>query len=173
MPCALSAGYTIDCKDNAGGAKEIKIIEFNNVEEITVTAGVVTAVDNVTAKRWWSYKPARDTAFGKSTITSNQQNGTVFFAQEVSLAMNKMQTSLRTEVQALAQNIVLIAVKDANGKYWLYGYRNGMEVSAGESGTGTAMGDRNGYVITFTGAEPELEMEIDEATWETLETPGT
>lgn len=174
MACALSAGYTTDCKDNAGGARELKIIEFANVapEDITVTANVVTAITNATAKRWWSYRPARETAAGKATITSNAQNGTVYWAHEVTMALNKMQTTLRTEVMALARNIVLIAVQDQNGKYWLYGRFNGMEVSGGESGTGTAMGDRNGYSITFTGNEPEEAIEIDQDTWDSLETPG-
>ncbi len=173
MACALSQGYVLDCRDNAGGAKEFKIIEVENVDAITVVAGVVTAIDNVTAKRWWLYKPARDTLFGKATPTVNVQNGTVFYAQEVSMALNKMQTNLHQELQKVIQNIVYIGLTDANGKHWLYGYVNGMDASGGEVGTGTAMGDRNGYQINFTGQETMLPLEIDDATWATLETPGT
>jgi hypothetical protein len=44
-------------------------------------------------------------------------------------------------------------VTDRNGNYWLLGSRNGLELTTGTSQTGTAMGDRNGYDVTFTGME--------------------
>ncbi len=141
MACALTQGYVLDCRDNAGGAKELKIIELESVDDITVTAGVVTAITNATAKRWWSYKPARDTVSGKATPTVNVQNGTVFYAQEVSMALNKMQTNLQLEIQKIFQNIVLVGLTDANGIHWLYGYENGMDASGGEIGTGTTVAD--------------------------------
>ena len=172
MACALSQGYVLDCRDNAGGAREIRIAGVNDVEEFTVTASVVTAVTNVATKRWWSWKPAKDTVYGKFTPTANIQNGTLFYAQEVAMAVNKLQTNLSIEIGNISKNTIYIALKDSNGKYWLYGYRNGMDVTGGEHGTGTAMGDRNGYNIVWTGQEPEMPLEIDQDTWDTLETPG-
>lgn len=172
MPCALTAGYTFDCRDNLGGAKELKVIEVANVVSMTLTAGVITAVANAEGKRWWKYRPAKDTAYGKSTLTTNVQNGTTYFAQEVGLAINKMQTAVRIELGNMARNQLYIVIKDANGKNWLYGYSNGMDNSGGESGTGTGPGDRNGYSLTFTGQEPDDAYEMDEATYNSLETPG-
>lgn len=172
MSCALTSGYSNDCRDSAGGAKEIMIIEHSNVEALTVAVGVVTAATLATAKRFWKYKPAKETAYGKSTLTTSVQNGTKFFAQEVAMALNKMQTATRLEIDKLAQNTLMVVIKDQNDKYWLYGYKNGLDVTAGDSGTGTAMGDRNGYNITLTGQEPEDALEVDAATYATLETPG-
>lgn len=172
MACALTQGYVTDCKDSAGGILELKITEVASVDSFTVTAGVITAVANATGAQWWKYKPAKDTAYGKATPNVNVQNGSKFFQQEVSMAINKMQTNMRLELDKMAQNVVYIAVADQNGKYWLYGKQNGLDVSGGETGTGTARGDRNGYVFTFAGAEPEDAIEIDAATYATLETPG-
>lgn len=173
MACALTQGYTNDCRDSAGGAKEVMIIEFANVADITVAAGIVTAIENASTKRWWKYKPAKETASGKATLNTNVQNGTKFYAQEVVMALNKLQTNTRLELDKLAQNTLLVVVKDQNDKNWLYGYKNGLDATAGESGTGTAMGDRNGYTVTLTGQEPEDAIEVDAATYATLETPGT
>lgn len=156
-----------------GGAKEFKVIEVANVNSITVTAGVVTTVDNATAKRWWSYKVAKDTAYGKATPTINEQNGSKFYAQEVGFALNKMQTNTSLELDKMAQNTIYIALADRNGKYWLYGHEGGMTVTGGESGTGTAAGDRNGYSLVFSGQEPLYPLEIDADTWASLETPGS
>lgn len=163
----------MDCRDSLGGAKEIKIIEKANVTTITPTSNVITAVVNASTKRWWSYKPARDTLSAKSAITANVQNGTLYYAQEINLAINKMQTATRVELHKVAQNVVYAAVKDANDKYWLYGWKNGLDVTGGEIGTGAAPGDRNGYSLVLTGAEPEDAIEIDSATWASLETPGS
>ena len=173
MACALTAGYTQDCRDSVGGVKEIKVIEMANVASFTETANVVTTVTNASTKRWWSYKPAKETVTAKSAITANVQNGTLYYAQEVSLAINKMQTSLRTELGNLAKNILYVAVRDANDKYWIYGYTRGLDVTGGETGTGTAPGDRNGYQLTLTGQEPADAIEISSTAWGTLEIPGT
>jgi hypothetical protein len=35
-----------------------------------------------------------------------------------------------------------------------------LDITAGNSGTGTAMGDRSGYTLTFTGKEPALSPEV-------------
>jgi hypothetical protein len=52
-------------------------------------------------------------------------------------------------------------VTDRNDTYWLLGSRNGLELSAGTSQTGTAMGDRNGYDVTFTALEEVPILSVD------------
>jgi len=47
-------------------------------------------------------------------------------------------------------------VKDNNDKMWALGEVNGLDLTGGGSGSGTAFGDRNGYTLTFTGNEKEL-----------------
>lgn len=173
MSCALTVSYTQDCRDSIGGVKEIRLVETANVESFTLTAGVITAVTMTTGNAFLTYKPAKETAYAKSKITTNVQNGSVYFAQEAGIVLHKMQTPLRLEVQNLAKNNIYIATKDQNGKNWLYGYKNGMDLSDGESGTGTAPADRNGYGLTFTGQEPEDAIEINSATWDDLIVPGS
>jgi hypothetical protein len=173
MACALTQGYSQDCRDVVGGAKEIYFMEHANATTITVAAGVVTAITKATGKRFWKYKPPRETAYGKETITANVQNGSRYYAQEVGIVLNKLQTNTSLEIQKLAQNLLLAVVRDANDVYWLYGYKNGLDATGGEGGTGTAPGDRNGYNLVFTGAEPSMAMALDSATAAALETPGS
>lgn len=173
FPCALTQGYSKDCAGGQGGAKELKFIEFANVTDIEVTAGVVTGITLATGKRFWKYRPARNTAYGKSTFTANVSQGTSFYAQEVGMALNGMDTNTTLELDKLSKNSLLIAVKAADGKKWLYGRDNGMDSASGESGTGTASADRNGYTRVFTSEEPADAIEIDDATYAALETPGS
>lgn len=163
----------MDCRDSLGGALNIHFIERANVTAITQSAGIITGITKATGKRFWRYTPARDTAYGKYTLTSNVQNGTKFYAQEVSMALNKMQTNTLLELDRLAANSLYAVVTDANKKHWLYGLNNGIDATGGEGGSGTAPGDRNGQTIIFAGSEPLPPIEVDDATYATLETPGT
>jgi hypothetical protein len=172
MPCALGQGYIQDCRDSNGGARAFYIIEFDNVKTVITTAGVITALAKATGKRFWKYVPAKETSYAKETINSNVQNGSLYYSVELMMALNKMQTNSRNEILLLAQNRLVVVAEDGNGKKWAYGLKNGLDVTAGEAGTGTAPADRNGYSLTLTGNEPALAMEVDDATTATLETPG-
>ncbi len=95
------------------------------------------------------------------TITASVENGTVFYAQELSIVLNKLQANTRNEILLLAKNTLMAVVQDANDKYWLLGRYSGLDVTGGTSATGTAQGDRNGYSLTFTGGEKELSPEVN------------
>jgi len=172
-PCALTQGYVNDCTPGQGGANTIHFIEKDAIETITVVAGVVTAITKATGKRFWKYVPTRGSAYGKSTVTSSVENGSLFYAQEIGMALNRRQTNTRNELHNLAINTVLAVVTDSNGRSELYGYQNGLNVSGGEGGTGQAAGDRNGYTVTLTGEEPEDALEVNSTVFADLETPGT
>jgi hypothetical protein len=86
-------------------------------------------------------------------VNPSTENGTIFYQQDLQIVLNKMTAALRNELRLLGQNRLMAIVTDRNGTYWLLGSRNGLELSAGTSQTGTAMGDRNGYDVTFTALE--------------------
>jgi hypothetical protein len=48
-----------------------------------------------------------------------------------------------------------IIVLDNNGTYWLMGATNGVRLVSGDNGTGTALGDRNGYSLSFQAQESD------------------
>lgn len=160
-----------------GGLKHLFIMEWNNLDGgtagITESAGVVTAIDKVATKRFWKYVPARQTASHTETITGSEENGTMFYAQEATLSLNKMQASVRNEVLLLGQNKLVIIAVDQNNTGWLLGKENGLFLNAGTIGSGTAAADRNGYTMTFSGQEREPAPSVDSATLATLETPGS
>ena len=56
-----------------------------------------------------------------------------------------METAKRIEITALAQNELVLIVKDANGKYWLLGKDEPVMATAGEGVTRNCERDRNGY----------------------------
>lgn len=161
MACALTSNYTLDCRDSIGGLVEIYFIEEGNVESITEASGVVTAITKASGKVFRKYEQDQDTAFFVENLNSNVQNGSLFYQQELTIVCNKMQTATRNELLLLNKNRLIAVAKDANGAYWLLGKTRFLHATAGNSGSGTASGDRNGYTFTYTALEPSLAPSVD------------
>ena len=158
MPCALTQGYTLDCKDSLGGIKAVWLINHANVSAITEASGIVSAITKAANKVFYKY--VKNTGALTETVTASVENGTVFYAQELSVVLNKLQANTRNEILLLAQATLMAVVQDANDKYWLLGRVAGLDVTGGTAATGTAQGDRNGYTLTFTGGEKQLAPEV-------------
>jgi hypothetical protein len=160
MPCALTQGYALDCRDSLGGITEVYFIESKNVSSVTQASGVVSAIVKGAAKVFRKYELVPGTASLTENINANVQNGTVFYAQELSIVLNKLQANTRNEILLLAQNTLEAVVGDNNGKYWLLGKVHGLNITGGSGTTGTAQGDRSGYTLTFSASEAELAPEV-------------
>jgi len=172
MPCNLTQNMIIDCRDSIGGLKEVLFIEFENVEAITEASGVVTAVTVATGKQFRRYQVPKETSFWTQTLNSNVQNGSLFYQQELTVVVNKMQANTRNELSLLAMNRLIAIVLDRNDKYWLLGRENALDATAGEDGSGTATGDRNGFSRTFTAMERTMAFEVQSGIIETLLSPA-
>ncbi|MBV7534048.1 hypothetical protein [Chitinophaga sp. sic0106] len=172
MPCNLTQNMTIDCKDSIGGTKEVLFIEFDNVTAITEASGVVTTITVATGKQFRRYVLPKETGFWTETPNSNTQNGTLFYQQELTVVINKMQANTRNELMLLAQNRLLAIALDLNGKYWLLGRERALDLSGGDGGSGTATGDRNGYTRAFTGMERQMAPEVQSSIIAGLLTPA-
>jgi hypothetical protein len=170
MACALTQGYTLDCKDSLGGLKSIYLISHADVASVTESAGVVSTITKDVGKVFYKYELVRNTSSFTENITASVENGTVFYAQELTIVLNKLQVNTRNEILLLAKNVLMCVAEDANGKYWLLGRFQGLDITGGSSATGTAQGDRNGYTLTFSGGEKELAPEVASGVIATLTT---
>lgn len=149
MPCALTAGYSLDCRDSAGGIKSVHLIEFDNVSGITQSSGTVTGISKANNRRFYKYNLQRATAEWSEDYTDSAENGSTFHAQKLAIVLNKMMAATSQEIKLLAANRLIAVVEDRNGKYWLLGEENGLQRAGGKAGSGKAFGDRNGYEINF------------------------
>lgn len=178
MACALTQGFNLDCREGIGGLKEVYIIELANVTAVTESSGMVTAITKATGTRFWKYSLVRETSSATEAISGNEQNGTIFYDQTLNIILNKRQASVRNEVMLLAKNFLMIVgvenQQSSSGvnRAFLYGRDQGLQLLTGNSETGVAWADRNGYTLPFNGKEQELAPEVDAATVATLETPG-
>jgi len=165
LTCILSEGLNLTgcTKDNTGGVSQVIFANFKDVVPGTgsnkftydSTTGEVTAiVTGGTAADWYIFDTVKETSSLAEAVAVNVQNGTIAFTPTVSLVMNKLNTQKRNLIHMLALGVLVAVVKDNNGIYWMAGFNKGLDVTAIDNNTGTALGDRNGSTLTITGAEP-------------------
>ncbi len=153
MPCALTTGYKLGCRDNVGGITEVRLIAFNSVTGTIVVDGSGVVTGTFPASGFYKYEVPKGAGQFTETVNASTENGTIFYQQELVFPINRMTQTVRNELRLLGLNRLMAIVTDRNGKYWLLGRSNGLDVTGGTAQTGTAMGDRNGYEMTFTGME--------------------
>ncbi len=168
--CSLTTDYSFGCGNGAGGVKTFWIIEYDNVSSIGESSGLITGITKVPGKVFRKYQLVLETSHTEETITGNRQNGTLFFAQSLTMIINKQQLAVRNEILLMSRGLVRIIAEDNNNTWRMYGFENGVVSNGGTINSGTAWADRNGYEITFTGNEEEPAPFVDESVIATLQT---
>lgn len=162
MPCSLTQGYSLGCRDSAGGIKSIYLIEFDNVSGITQSAGTATVISKANAGRFYKYVLQRATGEWMEEYQDSIENGTTFQKQTLSFPLNGMTAAMSQEIKILGQArlIAVVETQEPTPKYWLLGEQNGLMREGGKSGSGKAFGDRSGYEMTFTGEESRMAIQV-------------
>jgi hypothetical protein len=158
MSCDISNGRLEQCKDVIGGLQAIYILNYGLYDattDVTYTLGTdeISAI-NVTPALTPIYKfELKGTNSFETTITSSRENGTTFFEQVLSVQLKKQDVQTHKEVKLLTYGRPNIVVRTNANQFFMAGLARGMDVTAGTIGNGTALGDMNGYSLTFTGQE--------------------
>ena len=153
MPCNITTGRQLPCKDATGGIQAVYFLNYNQAGyAVTSSASTdeVTGLGNVTAYKY-AVKGANNNL--QNNINSSRDNGTTFFEQVVNVQFTKLDATTNKELKLLAYGRPQMVVHTYEGDAFLCGTNNGMELTAGSIQTGTAMGDLYGYTSTFTGQE--------------------
>lgn len=159
MSCYISSGLALGCSDGIGGIKKIYIVggATGEVTGLTYNAtGAITGATSVSGTSIYGFELKRNTSSLAQNVTKSFENGTIYFEQVLTAVFFKYDQDKRNQVKILSQNdaIQIIAIDQNDVQYYL-GEVNGMYLSGGSAATGTALGDRNGFELTFTGQEQE------------------
>jgi hypothetical protein len=164
MACELANGRLEVCKDAVGGIDAIYFVNFGDYAyptDITQTDDVIDAVANVASL--YKYELKGTNSF-EQNVTSSRENGTTFVEQTLSVVLKKQDATTHKSVKLLAYGRPHVIVKNRNNQFFLAGLEHGMELTTAAVANGTAMGDLNGYTLTFVGTEKILANIIDVAT---------
>lgn len=176
--CAVTSGYAIECRDSVGGVEVVYLIENSALYDasgnsrVTEASGTVTALTKNTGKRFWKFEVPRATASTENGITSSIENGTFFYTHKVVFPINDRSATTRNIITTLAKNRLTFVTKEGD-TYRMFGKEFGLILESATGASGTALSDRNGYVLTFSSQEREDFLVVPANIAATLETPGT
>lgn len=164
MPCTQTlSGLVKDCAANMGGIVEVLIANHADVSSVAVSDGMISTITMAQSAKFKRYNFAKNTGSLTSTYTLDPASGVKYVTTDLLLQFNRMETSKRVEITALALGDLAVICKDANGKYWYLGKDEPVNASAGDGQTGTARSDANRYTITLEDNSLEMPYEVDAA----------
>ena len=177
MACDITAGRIEQCKDSVSGLKSIFIINYEKLNADSAVYNTTDAgkedelkswmpVDTTTALHLYKFELKSTANSFTTAINSSRDNGTTFFTQTLVAALKRQDVVTTKNVKLLAYGRPRIVVRTMTDQFFLMGLDQGADVSAGEISSGAALGDFNGYSLTFT-AEEELPANFIDCTNET------
>jgi len=159
MPCAITSGYTIDCRESVGGIQAIWLISNANLYDasgnsrVTESSGTVTAMTKATGTRFYKFEVPRGTAVASTNMTGSMENGTIFFTHSLTFPINSRTATVRNIITTLAKNRLTFVTLEMDGVYRMYGQGYGLMMDSTTNSSGTAPGDRNGAELVFSSME--------------------
>ena len=163
MSCDIANGRLEACKDSVSGLDAIYIINYGDYNPDPVSLGgnvtysatagledVITEIGSVSTVYKFELKGANSF---EQTIQTSRDNGTTFFEQALTIQLKKQDAATHKTIKLLAYGRPHIIVRTRGNQFFIAGLQRGCDVTAGTVSSGTAMGDFNGYNLTFTGME--------------------
>jgi hypothetical protein len=163
MSCDITHGRVEECKDSVSGLKAIYIINFDDLNEDNATFDTGTPGEEDQLVTWtpasalsmYKYELKSTANALNTTINASRDNGTTFFGQELVVNLKRQDVVTHKQVKLLSYGRPRIIARSMTDQFFMLGFAQGCDVSAGTIGTGAALGDFNGYQLTFM-AEEEL-----------------
>jgi len=162
MSCLTTGGFLVNCKEAIGGIKAIYLgayADFSNTATIDETTNVVTALAEGTV---FEFELPKHTGSFTEEAAISIENGTVYYTQTVVASFHGMSAARSLQLQNISKGRNVLFVQDNNDNIWMCGYKDGVEVTAFTTQSGTAKGDMSGYTITFTGEEKDKAYLLDQ-----------
>jgi len=159
MSCDITNGRIEQCKDSVSGLKAIYFINYDDLNSDSGLTYDNTDTDLITS--WeppsavinlYKYELKGANSF-ETTINSSRDNGTTFFQQTLTIQLKRQDVATHKNVKLLAYGRPRIVVRTMTDQFFLMGLTQGADVTAGTVSSGSALGDFNGYNLTFESME--------------------
>ena len=152
MACNLTIGRAEVCKETVGGLKAVYFINFQILPaDVTFSNDLITSIINVDNLYKYELK-SNENVFDQEIVTS-RETGTTFFRQTLTIKLKKQDTTTHKEIKLLAYGRPHVLVESNAGQFFMMGLFRGADLTAGSINNGGALGDFNGYSLTFVAEE--------------------
>ncbi len=169
MSCDITNGRVEECKDSVSGLKAIYFANFDDLstDNITYDATNTDVIDTwqpAAALSLYKYELKSNSNSFTTAIQTSRDNGTTFFEQTLVINLKKQDFAMHKNIKLLAYGRPRIIIRTMTDQFFLMGLAQGCDTTAGEISSGAALGDFNGYSLTFVAMENLPANFIDETT---------
>ena len=152
MACNLTIGRQEVCKETVGGLKAVYFINYQILPaDVTFSNDLITAIVNVDNLYKYELK-SNENVFDQEIVTS-RESGTTFFRQTLTIKLKKQDTTTHKEIKLLAYGLPHVLVENNAGQFFMMGLFRGADLTVGSINNGGALGEFNGYSLTFVAEE--------------------
>lgn len=153
MACALTTGRQLPCKQSVGGIRTAYFAAFGTLGTATISAGNISALAGTPAFYKYDLKGANSSL--TTNIISSRDTGTTVYETTLELTFTHLDVATQEELKLLAAARPHVVIEDNNetANYFMVGYHQGAEVTAGTIVTGAAYTDLSGFTLTLTATE--------------------
>lgn len=153
MACALTTGRKLPCKQSVGGIRTAYFAKFGTLGTATISAGNISALAGTPAFYQYDLKGANSSL--TTNIISSRDTGTTVYETTLELTFTHLDVATQEELKLLAAARPHVVIEDNNetANYFMVGYHQGAEVTAGTIVTGAAYTDLSGFTLTLTATE--------------------
>ena len=166
MACELAAYTKGACADN-GGTEDWYVFNTADVDTLTFTNGVVTALTLVLGAKAVKWTPDMESGLATNTPTRSRDSNSLFNAQTAKVIFKDDEDVTVDIVDQVAKGFVGIIIRKAQAdgtfKARLYGALNGLTIETAEGTTGEKYEDLRGHTLNFVGKELTPPASISEA----------
>tara|TARA_R100001460_G_scaffold14471_2_gene32397 strand:+ start:1306 stop:1842 length:537 start_codon:yes stop_codon:yes gene_type:complete len=153
MACALTTGRKLPCKQSVGGIRTAYFAAFGTLGTATISNGNISALAGTPAFYKYDLKGANSSL--TTNIISSRDTGTTVYETTLELTFTHLDVATQEELKLLAAARPHVVIEDNNetANYFMVGYHQGAEVTAGTIVTGAAYTDLSGFTLTLTATE--------------------
>ena len=164
-------GIKLDCNPVLAGIKRV-YLGYNDQLTITTSAETQTATiaakESATSAKLYPYDVVANTGGLTSTITKNEQNGTRYYTNTITMQFTRLEAAKHLEVQAMAAEALVAVVETNDGKYWVVGADSYLSATESTAQTGSSFDDLNGYTISLAARSAYLPFSIEKEGFSSL-----
>ena len=160
MSCDIIGGRTEQCKDAVSGLHAIYLVNYGDLDFPSLNQyGTSDNTDQIVAVQSdglsfsiYKFELKGANSF-EQTINSSRENGTTFFEQTLTVQLKRQDVKSTKNIKLISYGRPRIIIHARGDQFFLMGLDQGCDVTAGTISSGSALGDFNGYSLTFTAME--------------------
>ena len=158
MSCDIANGRVEECKDSVSGLKAIYFANFDDLSTDTIdysdtNADVIDGWHPTAPLSLFKYELKSNENSFTTAVQTSRDNGTTFFEQTLQISLKKQDQAMHKNIKLLAYGRPRIVIQTMTDQFFLMGLAQGCDTTAGEISSGAALGDFNGYKLTFVASE--------------------